>query len=65
MGDGAYLKGYSSVGRCIGCLKEPRGTERCWCGKLGVVACSMVLEGIKEASKRKYKWDCWQTGHLL
>ena len=34
-------------------------------GRLGGVAWAIVLAGIREASKRKYKWGIVQTGHSL
>ena len=41
-----------------------RGRGRRGVGRLGGVAGAMILEGMREASKRKYKWGFLQTGHL-
>ena len=60
-GEGAWINGSSSVFKC---LMFRRGRGRRAVGKLGGVACSMILEGMREASRRKYKGGILQTGHF-
>ena len=61
-GEGASIHGYSPVVNCVMVL---RGIGRRGVGKLGGVDCAMVLEGMREAFRRKYKWGFWETGHLF
>ena len=61
-GEGAYINGYSSVGNCLLFL---RGVGRRGVGRLGGVTCARMLEGMREASRRKNKWGFGQTGHLV
>ena len=60
-GEGAYINGYSSVFKC---LMFWRGRGRRGVGRLGGVACAMILEGMKEAYRGKYKKGFLQTGHF-
>ena len=59
------INGYSSVCNCLEFLRELRGVGRRVVGRLGGVAWAMVLAGMRDASKRKYKWGFLQTGHSL
>ena len=59
--EGAYIHGYSSVRNC---LMFFRGWGWCGVGRLGGVAWAMILEGMGEASRRKFKWGLLQTGQL-
>ena len=57
-----YTNGYFSVFKGLVFL---RGRGRRGLGRLGGVAWARMVEGITEASNRKYKWGLLQTGRFL
>ena len=61
----ASVNGYSSVCKCLEFLPGLRGVGRRGVGRLAGVAWAMVLAGMRDASKRNYKWGFLQTGHSL
>ena len=60
------INGYSSVCKRRVFLRGfLRGEGGRWGGWLVGVAWAIVLEGIRDASKRKYRWGFLQMGHFL